>query len=171
MSDITKICNKCKKDKPLFEFHKDYSKKFGVKNTCKKCLSVKKRRSNNKLKTLISSSMYKSLKRRRGNYSWEKILGYSLEDLVIHLESNFEDGMDWDNYGAYWVVEKIIPISFYVNNEIDKCFSLRNIRPTVKKKLLTKKFSDVKKEIIEKHLFDILPLGNIAYLIDNKEQK
>jgi len=171
LSDLTKICRKCSLEKKITEFHKDNEKKFGVKNICKKCYSTKKRKSNNKLKKLISSSMYKSLKRNKNNYSWEKIVGYTLDDLKKHLEENFEENMNWDNYGKYWVVEKIIPISFYSNNEIDKCFSLRNIKPEIKEKVLRKKIYDIRKEIKEKHLFDILPLGNVSYLLELQEKE
>lgn len=46
------------------------------------------------------------------------ILGCSFEDFKIHLESKFEDWMNWENYGKYngseefgWDIDHIIPIS------------------------------------------------------------
>ena len=33
----TKICSKCGEDKPISEFHKDKSKRFGIVNRCKEC--------------------------------------------------------------------------------------------------------------------------------------
>ncbi|WP_214293962.1 hypothetical protein, partial [Escherichia coli] len=37
-------------------------------------------------------------------------LGYTTEDLNLHIESLFDDGMSWDNYGL-WVIDHILPIS------------------------------------------------------------
>lgn len=37
-------------------------------------------------------------------------LGYTTEDLTLHIESLFDDGMSWDNYGL-WVIDHILPIS------------------------------------------------------------
>ena len=50
--------------------------------------------------------------------SSENILGCSFEHFKIHLESQFEHWMCWDNYGLYngelnygWDLDHIIPIS------------------------------------------------------------
>ncbi len=39
-----------------------------------------------------------------------KLLGYTGKDLMIHIESQFKEGMSWDNYGK-WHIDHIIPIS------------------------------------------------------------
>ncbi len=54
-----------------------------------------------------------------------------------HLESKFEDWMNWDNYGrkkGYWSVDHIKPISSfsfssYDDKEFKKCWALENLRP------------------------------------------
>lgn len=62
-----------------------------------------------------------------------EILGYTPEDLVIHLESQFEEGMSWDNYGVYgWHVDHIVPVSYCLNNgETDPAVinALSNLQP------------------------------------------
>ncbi len=90
----------------------------------------------------------RSYKKRKYQYVWREILrktisqlklkknqttldllGYSYDDLKCHIESNFLDGMKWENHGE-WHVDHIIPISkfkkgtppFIVND-------LRNLRP------------------------------------------
>jgi hypothetical protein len=40
-----------------------------------------------------------------------EILGCSFEEFKIHLESKFDDKMNWENQGTYWHMDHIIPIS------------------------------------------------------------
>jgi hypothetical protein len=40
-----------------------------------------------------------------------EILGCSFEEFKIHLESRFDDKMNWENQGTYWHMDHIIPIS------------------------------------------------------------
>jgi hypothetical protein len=35
-----KLCTACQKEKPLFDFHKDKSRKDGLRNRCKECVSA-----------------------------------------------------------------------------------------------------------------------------------
>jgi len=62
-----------------------------------------------------------------------KMLGYNAVDLVKHLESKFNNGMNWDNYGrGGWHIDHIRPIaSFDVNdfNWLEEAFSLDNLQP------------------------------------------
>jgi hypothetical protein len=68
-------------------------------------------------------------------------LCYTIEDLKNHLESLFEEGMTWENYGkpdgifeAGWHVDHIKPqCAFYFRSvedlEFKECWSLSNLRP------------------------------------------
>ena len=71
------------------------------------------------------------------------VLGYSIQDLINHLESNFNDGMSWENYGSYWHVDHIKPASLfnYKSSDCDEfkeCWSLNNLQPLEAKKNLSK---------------------------------
>jgi hypothetical protein len=44
------------------------------------------------------------------------ILGINWDGFKIHIESNFKEGMTWDNYGM-WEYDHIIPISIAQNEE------------------------------------------------------
>jgi len=60
-------------------------------------------------------------------------LGYTFNDLRNHLESKFESGMTWDNYGE-WHIDHITPESWFSYTEIDsdqfrQCWSLENLQP------------------------------------------
>lgn len=59
------------------------------------------------------------------------LLGYTPYDLKIHLESRFEDGMNWGNYGT-WHIDHVRPLaSFEFNSEKDiiLAWSLDNLQP------------------------------------------
>jgi len=70
----------------------------------------------------------------RGNKSISglKLLDCSLENYKIYLESQFRDGMSWDNYGTVWHVDHIIPCSHFdlsLEEEQKKCFHYTNTQP------------------------------------------
>ena len=44
----------------------------------------------------------------KNNKSWITLVGYTLLELMTHLESQFTDGMTWENYGQ-WHVDHIRP--------------------------------------------------------------
>lgn len=90
----------------------------------------------------IRNGIYKSLKRNKNGYHWEDLVGYKLENLKKHLEKQFINGMNWDNYGL-WHIDHIIPVSafnFQKHNNIDfkKCWNLKNLQPLWKKDNLEK---------------------------------
>ena len=137
-----------------------------VKNQLKKYHSdpiykekLNKKRSNNLLKQYhddpkvkvhinISSQIRQSLKGGKKGQSWELIVGYSLEELMIHLESLFEEGMTWENYGK-WHIDHRMPKSWFnfetINDpEFIKCWDLKNLKPMWGDENIAKgnKFSD-----------------------------
>lgn len=61
------------------------------------------------------------------------ILGYTVEDLRIHLESHFQPGMSWDNYGNKrdsWSIDHTRPIStFPATATPAEINALSNLRP------------------------------------------
>lgn len=73
---------------------------------------VKKRREDIKyrLKTNLRSRINMAIKKGWKSGSSVKDLGCSVEYLKKHLESKFQEGMSWDNYG-YWHIDHIKPLS------------------------------------------------------------
>jgi hypothetical protein len=62
-----------------------------------------------------------------------EILQYSPEELATHLENQFTEGMEWENYGE-WHVDHKTPITAFNfqeigDNEFMKCWSLENLQP------------------------------------------
>jgi len=71
------------------------------------------------------------------------IVNYSIQDLMNHLEKQFRDGMTWDNYGNYWHVDHIKPVShfnFQSKNDpqFKECWALSNLQPLLKIENLSK---------------------------------
>jgi len=65
---------------------------------------------------------------------WESLVGYTIEELMSHLENLFLPGMTWENHGSYWHIDHIIPkASFNYNFPEDRdfklCWSLQNLQP------------------------------------------
>lgn len=66
----------------------------------------------------LRNRLYYALK----NKSWKKnthfsdYIGCSREDLIVHLESGFRDGMSWDNYGK-WHIDHVIPLNSATNED------------------------------------------------------
>ena len=60
-----------------------------------------------------------------------ELTGCSKEDLIKHLESQFTDGMTWENYGE-WHIDHIRPCcSFNLEDpeEQKTCFHWTNLQP------------------------------------------
>lgn len=106
-----------------------------------------------KLKNLISTHIYSSL--TRNNYKksikTEYILGCTIKEFKLYLESKFELWMTWDNHGKYngelnygWDLDHIIPISSAkTKEEIYKLNHFSNLQP-----LCSKINRDIKKSNI-----------------------
>jgi len=114
--------------------------KVWVKNNKEKRL-ISQRKSNRKnlltvkgkLNGSISSGMRRSLNGNKHGLHWEILVGYTMEDLRKHLESQFKDGMSWDNMGE-WHIDHIWPLSrLHIDGVDDPTFkfawSLGNLQP------------------------------------------
>ena len=103
---------------------------------------VRKRRQTDSvynIRSVVSNSVYKAIKNQgntKGGATFSA-LPYSPHDLVEHLERQFDDKMNWDNYGSYWDVDHIYPQSLLPYDSLDhpnfqKCWALDNLQPLEK---------------------------------------
>jgi len=81
----------------------------------------------------ISSGIKRSLHDGKDGSHWESLVGYTINDLMAHLESQFTKGMSWDNCGE-WHIDHIRPISDFNftstdDPEFKECWSLWNLQP------------------------------------------
>jgi hypothetical protein len=80
------------------------------------------------------------------NYSTTKSLGCKAEEFKLYIESLFTNEMTWDNYGVYWEMDHIFPLSkidLKNNMEIELATHFLNIRPLEKNENLKKSDSIV----------------------------
>lgn len=61
------------------------------------------------------------------------LLGYTIEELMNHLEKQFTEGMTWQNYGE-WHVDHIKPMALFEftstdDEEFKECWKLENLQP------------------------------------------
>lgn len=156
----------------------DYNKKYYQKNKEKIYKNKKKYRNKNKeiiknkrneynkkkynndlnfkLRTAVSKSIRKMLKKtnsNKNNHSCLDYLPFTIKELKDHLESKFENWMNWGNWGVYnpdtwddndpstwtWQIDHIIPHSIFKyqnlnDNSFKECWSLSNLRPLSSKR-------------------------------------
>lgn len=134
------LCNNCEK---IFHLTRDRLADREGKFCSFECYReyMKKNRKpaiENKIHRSIKGGILNSLKKNsasKGRRKWEVLLGYTTQDLITHLESLFQDGMTWDNYGFYgWHIDHVIPKSCFDFSSVDdeqflECWSLKNLQP------------------------------------------
>lgn len=137
---ISNVHKKWREDKRehLNNYHKKWREANIVSHRINKNNYEKSRKSTDPTYKLISNfrtALYTALKEKNvlKNGKYFEILGYTIEDLINHLESQFKDGLTWDNYGE-WHVDHKRPISSFNFTNVDddefkQCWSLSNLQP------------------------------------------
>lgn len=128
-----KLDNKSKLQRYSKQYKKDnpnYWKEYRENNREKLNLKERKRRETDpifKLKNNLRKRVGKILKQSKSK-STEKLLGASFEIVKTHLESTFQEGMSWGNYGE-WHVDHIVPLaSAKTLDEVIKLFHYKNLQ-------------------------------------------
>lgn len=80
----------------------------------------------------LRDRLYSAMKNRdkRKTASLIKLVGCTKEQLVSHIETQFEDGMSWDNYSwKTWHIDHIKPIATFKDPQDPACWHYTNLRP------------------------------------------
>lgn len=83
----------------------------------------------------ISKSIRESLKINKKNKSWEKLVGYTIDELKKHIERKFTEGMTWELLLKGDIhIDHIIPIVVHnftkpEHKDFLKCWALKNLQP------------------------------------------
>jgi hypothetical protein len=134
-----------KKQKEYSDKHQDaikaYTKVWRSQNKDRVNEYHRERRRNNpciKLANILRSKISTNVKKvssTKDQSSLEIVGLASWEELKIHLESQFEDGMSWSNYGigennSTWHIDHILPISLAMTlEEVKELNYYTNLRP------------------------------------------
>ena len=86
-----------------------------------------------KIKSNLSSRLSDLIKNRSVGQKTVELLGCDKDTFLQHLESQFTEGMTWENYGLKgWHVDHIMPISSYDltnEDEVKKACHYTNLQP------------------------------------------
>jgi hypothetical protein len=118
--------------------HSKLTKKYYENHKSEIYLKQKQRRVND-----INFKLICNLRRRlhhvlKGKNKCKKtldLLGCTMEQLKLHLEQQFNNGMNWDNYGFgidKWKLDHIIPCASFDLSDPEqqkKCFHYTNLQP------------------------------------------
>ena len=80
----------------------------------------------------MGANIQKSAK-GKGGKTWEEFVDFTKEELRMHLEALFHDGMSWSNFGE-WHIDHVIPKSWFNYETVDDpvfriAWSLYNLQP------------------------------------------
>ena len=128
------MCSRCEEKKPLEEYHNLKNGRYGKCTYCKVCAKnwekkwtrenrehIKKRVNKNRtkryysehdsyrFKCLIRTQVRRYILDKKGKRT-EEILGETFDNVRLHIEKQFADGMSWENHGE-WHIDHIIPLS------------------------------------------------------------
>jgi hypothetical protein len=132
----------------------EYDKKYRVDNR-EKIAAQKRNWERTQRETSTQYKLVSNLRRRlvhalKGHYKTGatlSLLGCSISEFKLHLESLFQEGMSWDNYGVYgWHIDHIIPCyAFDLSDPAQQlvCFHYTNLRPLWAKDNLSRSKSEV----------------------------
>ena len=180
--------NEYKKQKKYYRLeHRDYFDEYNkqYRKIHKEKLSQKQKQYYKKNKELFIQRNNKNEKKRREcdvNFRIKKNVSRSINyqikktntvkkkstckyadinEIIIHLENQFDENMNWKNYGTYWHIDHIIPQSLFdfTNEEqIKLCWRKENLRPLKASENISKSNLLNMKLVIEHELFDVLKM-------------
>ena len=151
-----KKCSKCKEEKSLDSYGKLKRGKDGKCSYCKQCakrdydryVEANKERIQERSKEYVSKRWSKRRKDKSQHYinelikngirryivnkkgkSYEEILGETFDNVRLHIERQFKEGMSWSNFGE-WHIDHIIPLASGNNkDEWSKLNHYKNLQP------------------------------------------
>jgi len=121
--------------KRLGDKYKEYLKEYRKKNRkrlAKYDLNRYHTDIQRKIRHLIGSGIRKRLNGQIKKSKSIDYIGCSWDELKHHLESNFSDGMTWENLGKIWHIDHIKPCAafdFSDEIQIKQCFNFSNLQP------------------------------------------
>lgn len=141
-----------------YQENKEAIKKYVAnytKNNKEKCNASRRKLYNSNPNVKMRSILSKRLKRVLKNIKLEKssstlkLLGCTIDDFRLWIEWQFTDDMNWENHGAVWHVDHVIPCALFDQtdvNEQEKCWHWSNMQPLLGPDNLSKGSETTKEE-------------------------
>lgn len=112
------------KDPRYIKWQRNYLKEYTAK---------RRKDPRHKLDHRISQLVRNGLGGSKKGRTWESLVGYTIDDLIVHLERQFSPGMGWENIGD-WHVDHILPRSMFKYEtencpDFKACWAITNLRP------------------------------------------
>ena len=86
-----------------------------------------------KIERILRSRLLRAVTSKYKKSSSIELLGCSIEEFRIYIESKFQKGMVWENHGVFgWHIDHIIPCHSFNLTELEeqkKCFHYTNLQP------------------------------------------
>jgi len=167
----TLICLNCKQqfERSVADAENGYNK-----FCCKECyFEYRKNRSMTPAQRILNHKMRHTvgrfLKNKNETIKWPNSLGYTIDDMKIHIESKFQHGMTWENHGKVWHIDHIIPVSWFnfkdmKSRALKECWSLLNLQPLFFEENLSKNGGDRLKKKVTFIAIDNGITGSVAIL-------
>jgi len=83
--------------------------KLGINTKCKECTF----NSYDKVYLRVRGHISRGLKSNNKSDKTVNLLGCTIDEYKEYLKSKFTNKMSWDNYGSYWEIDHIIPMSLF----------------------------------------------------------
>ena len=120
---------------------REWARAWNMKNA-KRLYKQRRARPYERLASVVRARIYDVLKHGYKSDRTANLIGISIKELKPYLESQFKEGMTWENYGFYgWHIDHRVPLSsFDLSNaeEQKKAFHYTNLQPLWAKENLQK---------------------------------
>lgn len=147
-SGLRSKCKECENLRSKFKYLKtkdkvaERGKEYRRKNQIK--INDRIRKYNNKRRAtdpqfrilcVLRARVYDVIKGENKSQSTKELLGCSIEHFIAYLESKFQQGMTWDNYGrkhGQWSIDHIKPCASFDLTKVKEqraCFNWKNMKP------------------------------------------
>ena len=128
---------KAKNKEKIAERNRKYNQRTRAERSQKAKYKMRQLRQNDifRLNECMSNAIYRSLRNKKAGRHWEELVGYTLEELMAHLEAQFRPGMSWANCGMFgWHIDHKKPKALFNYStpddvEFKKCWALENLQP------------------------------------------
>ena len=116
-------------------------------NRSEKAKELRKNNINYKLSNYIHSNSARVTKLVKENKQLKskQYLGCTLEEFKNHIESQWQEGMTWENHGLHgWHIDHIVPVDWFIKNSDDpwEANHYTNLQPLWAKENITKSNKD-----------------------------